>query len=140
MPLQPPSRSPSTQIMGNDAPAPNEKENGIPATGSREEDPSRMMSEQRIRVVSRSSSNRPINETYIRTDQTTSWFQLPGAGDTAASFEFVAEDHTLGNALRWIIMKKYFWSFSFFTRTCYDSFYPSSQSLPTTATKLNVEI
>jgi DNA-directed RNA polymerase I and III subunit RPAC2 len=33
-------------------------------------------------------------------------FQLPGASDTAASFEFQKEDHTLGNALRYIIMKK----------------------------------
>lgn len=32
--------------------------------------------------------------------------QLPGSTDTAASFEFEQEDHTLGNALRWIIMKK----------------------------------
>ena len=31
---------------------------------------------------------------------------LPGSGDTAASFEFTGEDHTLGNALRYIIMKK----------------------------------
>ncbi|CAD6575478.1 MAG: RNA polymerase subunit AC19 [Alectoria fallacina] len=30
---------------------------------------------------------------------------LPGASDTAASFEFDAEDHTLGNALRYMIMK-----------------------------------
>lgn len=30
---------------------------------------------------------------------------LPGASDTAASFEFQKEDHTLGNALRYIIMK-----------------------------------
>jgi len=30
---------------------------------------------------------------------------LPGSQDTAASFEFKNEDHTLGNALRWIIMK-----------------------------------
>lgn len=33
--------------------------------------------------------------------------QLPGASETAASFEFLNEDHTLGNALRYIIMKKY---------------------------------
>ncbi|TVY88635.1 DNA-directed RNA polymerases I and III subunit [Lachnellula willkommii] len=32
---------------------------------------------------------------------------LPGSSDTAASFEFKGEDHTLGNALRYIIMKKY---------------------------------
>ncbi|KAF2434923.1 DNA-directed RNA polymerase I and III polypeptide [Tothia fuscella] len=30
---------------------------------------------------------------------------LPGATETAASFEFKEEDHTLGNALRHIIMK-----------------------------------
>ncbi|KAL8821306.1 MAG: hypothetical protein Q9223_000627 [Gallowayella weberi] len=32
---------------------------------------------------------------------------LPGASDTAASFQFDQEDHTLGNALRYMIMKKY---------------------------------
>jgi DNA-directed RNA polymerase I and III subunit RPAC2 len=32
---------------------------------------------------------------------------LPGSTDTAASFEFIDEGHTLGNALRYIIMKKY---------------------------------
>ncbi|CEI38995.1 hypothetical protein FVEN_g10078 [Fusarium venenatum] len=30
---------------------------------------------------------------------------LPGSTDTAASFEFIDEGHTLGNALRYIIMK-----------------------------------
>ncbi|KAH6684190.1 DNA-directed RNA polymerase [Halenospora varia] len=30
---------------------------------------------------------------------------LPGSTDTAASFEFTGEDHTLGNSLRYIIMK-----------------------------------
>ncbi|PNS15589.1 DNA-directed RNA polymerases I and III subunit RPAC2 [Sphaceloma murrayae] len=30
---------------------------------------------------------------------------LPGSTDTAASFEFEKEDHTLGNALRYVIMK-----------------------------------
>jgi DNA-directed RNA polymerase subunit L len=33
--------------------------------------------------------------------------QLPGSTPTAASFEFLNEGHTLGNALRYIIMKKY---------------------------------
>jgi len=33
--------------------------------------------------------------------------QMPGATDSAASFEFLNEDHTLGNALRYVIMKKY---------------------------------
>ncbi|KAI4268636.1 MAG: hypothetical protein L6R38_007780 [Xanthoria sp. 2 TBL-2021] len=31
--------------------------------------------------------------------------KLPGANDTAASFQFDQEDHTLGNALRFMIMK-----------------------------------
>ncbi|TKA75965.1 DNA-directed RNA polymerases I and III subunit RPAC2 [Cryomyces minteri] len=31
--------------------------------------------------------------------------QLPGSSKTAASFEFTKEDHTLGNALRYVIMK-----------------------------------
>ncbi|EGC48404.1 DNA-directed RNA polymerase I and III [Histoplasma capsulatum var. duboisii H88] len=30
---------------------------------------------------------------------------LPGAEETAASFQFDKEDHTLGNALRYVIMK-----------------------------------
>ncbi|KAL2382939.1 RNA polymerase subunit AC19 [Blastomyces dermatitidis] len=30
---------------------------------------------------------------------------LPGAAETAASFQFDKEDHTLGNALRYVIMK-----------------------------------
>ncbi|KAM3451783.1 hypothetical protein MY3296_005063 [Beauveria thailandica] len=30
---------------------------------------------------------------------------LPGSTDTAASFEFLEEGHTMGNALRYIIMK-----------------------------------
>ncbi|KLJ12689.1 DNA-directed RNA polymerase I and III subunit RPAC2 [Blastomyces silverae] len=30
---------------------------------------------------------------------------LPGAAETAASFQFDREDHTLGNALRYVIMK-----------------------------------
>jgi hypothetical protein len=32
--------------------------------------------------------------------------QLPGSTDKAASFEFLNEGHTLGNALRYIVMKK----------------------------------
>ena len=32
--------------------------------------------------------------------------QLAGATDTAASFQFTDEGHTLGNALRYVIMKK----------------------------------
>lgn len=56
---------------------------------------------QRLRVVCRISYFRKgwISES--------DYVQLPGSTDTAASFEFEKEDHTLGNALRWIIMKKY---------------------------------
>ena len=32
--------------------------------------------------------------------------QLPGSTETAASFAFEREDHTLGNALRYMIVKK----------------------------------
>lgn len=39
--------------------------------------------------------------------------QLPGSSPTAASFEFTKEGHTLGNALRYIIMKKYVWDFAY---------------------------
>lgn len=35
------------------------------------------------------------------------YVQLPGSTPTAASFEFRDEGHTLGNALRYIIMKKW---------------------------------
>ena len=48
-----------------------------------------------------------------RTNVTSTFFQhdsklqqLPGSTLTAASYEFTNEDHTLGNALRHIIMKK----------------------------------
>lgn len=57
------------------------------------------LDEQRIRIVS--SVALECSEAYA--DHS---FQLPGASDTAASFEFKKEDHTLGNALRYIIMKK----------------------------------
>lgn len=40
-------------------------------------------------------------------DILTRFLQLPGSSDSAASFEFTDEGHTLGNALRYIIMKKY---------------------------------
>ncbi|KAK8221274.1 DNA-directed RNA polymerase I and III polypeptide [Phyllosticta capitalensis] len=41
----------------------------------------------------------------VEAEQTQRIRTLPGAEDTAASFEFENEDHTLGNALRYIIMK-----------------------------------
>ncbi|KAF3894226.1 DNA-directed RNA polymerase I and III polypeptide [Trichophyton interdigitale] len=41
---------------------------------------------------------------YITNDQQRITI-LPGAVETAASFQFEGEDHTLGNALRYVIMK-----------------------------------
>jgi len=35
------------------------------------------------------------------------FLQLPGAEPGCASFEILDEDHTLGNSLRYMIMKKY---------------------------------
>jgi len=67
-------------------------------------------SEQRIKIVS-------FLALFICTAEMRegmSWFanvffvciQLDGSSETAASFQFAKEDHTLGNALRYIIMKK----------------------------------
>lgn len=53
---------------------------------------------QRLRLVRDPKLASAIVETNIR--------QLPGSSDTAASFAFEKEDHTLGNALRYMIMKK----------------------------------
>ena len=53
---------------------------------------------QRLRLVRDPKRASAIVETNIR--------QLPGSSDTAASFAFEKEDHTLGNALRYMIMKK----------------------------------
>ncbi|CUS11926.1 unnamed protein product [Tuber aestivum] len=39
--------------------------------------------------------------------------QLPGEEEGSASFEIIGEDHTLGNALRYIIMKKWVRNFGF---------------------------
>ena len=72
-----------------------------------EEDPNPTnlaFNEQRIRIVRvppLGPANSPLHATL------TLYLQLPGSSDTAASFEFKKEDHTLGNALRYIIMKKY---------------------------------
>ncbi|KAI5194129.1 DNA-directed RNA polymerase I and III 14 KDA polypeptide [Aureobasidium subglaciale] len=46
-----------------------------------------------------------INTTEIEVVEPQRIRVLPGSTDTAASFEFTKEDHTLGNALRYIIMK-----------------------------------
>ena len=59
------------------------------------------LEEQRIRVVRFLQSLGYIGPTLMR-----SYYQLPGSTERAASFEFLNEDHTLGNALRYIIMKK----------------------------------
>ena len=53
----------------------------------------------RIRVVCCASS--------LIIDIFANLMQLSGATETAASFQIDGEDHTLGNALRYIIHKKY---------------------------------
>lgn len=60
------------------------------------------LEEQRIRIVR-------FQYTWVAKGLTLTkglMLQLPGSTETAASFEFLNEDHTLGNALRYIIMKK----------------------------------
>lgn len=54
---------------------------------------------QRLRLVSRDLKD-------VKNIQVLNAKQLPGSSDTAASFAFEKEDHTLGNALRYMIMKK----------------------------------
>lgn len=54
---------------------------------------------QRLRLVSRDLEG--VNNMQVLNEK-----QLPGSSDTAASFAFEKEDHTLGNALRYMIMKK----------------------------------
>jgi hypothetical protein len=60
------------------------------------------LEEQRIRIVS--SPHTWIAKGHMLMKGQI--LQLPGSTETAASFEFLNEDHTLGNALRYIIMKK----------------------------------
>jgi DNA-directed RNA polymerase I and III subunit RPAC2 len=69
-------------------------------TGSLDYDGPVSPDEDRIRIVSTSRARYSRNCAKENV-------QLPGSSDTAASFEFKKEDHTLGNALRYIIMKKY---------------------------------
>ncbi|MCJ1476916.1 RNA polymerase subunit AC19 [Lambiella insularis] len=57
------------------------------------------LGKQRVRVV------RFLSHPKTTVNSNDGHPQLPGASDTAASFEFEGEDHTLGNALRYMIMK-----------------------------------
>jgi DNA-directed RNA polymerase I and III subunit RPAC2 len=41
----------------------------------------------------------------LKSKEDRKWIVLPGSTEQAASFQFKEEDHTLGNALRYIIMK-----------------------------------
>lgn len=52
-------------------------------------------------------SNSPAFTRGKRGNPDVTYVQLPGSTPTAASFEFRDEGHTLGNALRYIIMKKW---------------------------------
>ena len=63
---------------------------------------------QRVRLVCQTLlSYAPFHAYIVETPLTLmTRLQLPGSTPTAASFEFLNEGHTLGNALRYIIMKK----------------------------------
>lgn len=52
-------------------------------------------------------SNSPALTRGKRGNPDATYVQLPGSTPTAASFEFRDEGHTLGNTLRYIIMKKW---------------------------------
>lgn len=67
--------------------------NGSEGTGYRKE-------KNRLRVVRNQPAVR-LHAEYLMC------FQLQGSTDSAASFAFEREDHTLGNALRYLITKKY---------------------------------
>lgn len=63
--------------------------------------------ETKVFLVSWTNFNSwPSYRSLPRSDWLTQRLQLPGSTPTAASFEFRDEGHTLGNALRYIIMKK----------------------------------
>ena len=97
----------SSRIEDADTAAPAEEdmmmdEAPVAVESPEETDPTLLaFEEQRVRIVREVSYILPVWQSSL-TD-----FQLPGSTDTAASFEFKKEDHTLGNALRYIIMKKY---------------------------------
>lgn len=74
----------------------NEVEDGEEEAGEEEEEEE----PQRVRIVSR-----PVFASTLKRAKLM-LVQLPGSTDSAASFEFTDEGHTLGNALRYIIMKK----------------------------------
>lgn len=79
-----------------------------PVTGGKEKgDPhnpsTAIQNEQRISVVSVWT----LREQIWRWDSYWHVTKLSGSTATAASYQFQDEDHTLGNALRYIIMKKY---------------------------------
>lgn len=74
-----------------------------------EEDPNPTilaLNEQRIRMVRTKPFSSPIRFHFVYEADLAVCVQLNGSTPTAASFEFKKEDHTLGNALRYIIMKK----------------------------------
>ncbi|KAF1813114.1 RBP11-like subunits of RNA polymerase [Eremomyces bilateralis CBS 781.70] len=52
-----------------------------------------------------SSAVEDTDDDFVDPDAEPKINMLPGSTDTEASFQFDKEDHTLGNALRWIIMK-----------------------------------
>ncbi|EQB53304.1 DNA-directed RNA polymerases I and III subunit RPAC2 [Colletotrichum gloeosporioides] len=75
-----PSRTESEDVAMDEAPPSHQPEENEASEESPEQEEEEEEEPQRVRI-------------------------LPGSTDTAASFEFIDEGHTLGNALRYIIMK-----------------------------------
>ncbi|KAL4926468.1 DNA-directed RNA polymerase core subunit RPC19 [Aspergillus undulatus] len=65
---------------------------------------------------------------------------LPGATDTAASFQFEGEGHTLGNALRYAIMKKYVSISQLIVASCPDVEFCGYTIPHPSETKMNIRI
>ena len=93
MPDAPPSGQPEPESPAEDSAEPQDQ---AMDADSEDEQPAR------VRIVSFPA----LSEMSSRFAHSV-MMQLPGSTETAASFEFLDEGHTLGNALRYIIMKKY---------------------------------
>lgn len=90
---------PSAQPAANqDTPMDEDVEAG---DGEAEEEEEEEIEPQRVKIV----RSKPAFAFHMAR-LTNTRVQLPGSTDSAASFEFIDEGHTLGNALRYIIMKK----------------------------------
>ncbi|KAJ5570270.1 uncharacterized protein N7459_009700 [Penicillium hispanicum] len=102
MPASVHSEDPQDQSM-IDAEQPQGQEQLEQQEQEEEQDPF-MLDEKRIVVV----RNSYLKAFRLSQDTIITEFELPGSTETAASFQFESEGHTMGNALRFAIMKKLF--------------------------------